>query len=31
LLETLPSIIITVLQRLGLQNWEEKILDIKQA
>jgi hypothetical protein len=31
LLETLPSVIITAIRKLGLQNKEVKILDIKQA
>jgi len=31
LLETLPSVIIAAIQKLGLQNKEAKILDIKQA
>jgi len=31
LIETLPSVIIAAIQKLGLQNKEAKILDIKQA
>lgn len=31
LVETLPYVIVAVLKELGLQNWEERLLDIKQT